>query len=156
MLLAGGDRSRGIYIYIYRERERERKRERDVNYILYGCWWLLLYSAILCSQADSLCSHVILHEWLAFYRAFLISASGVLTALAWLVPHETAAISAQVLCTPDHTTMHHVTSCEATYVRCMLIIILTFLWQLLCSVCWDLYVPSATQTWQQSAVNNPL
>ena len=26
--------------------------------------------------------------------------SGVLTALAWLVPHETAAVSAQILCTP--------------------------------------------------------
>ena len=28
-------------------------------------WWLLLYSTILRSWADSLCSHVILHEWLA-------------------------------------------------------------------------------------------
>ena len=32
--------------------------------------WLLLYSAILCSRADSLCLHVILHEWLAFYSMF--------------------------------------------------------------------------------------
>ena len=61
----------------------------------------LLYNAILCSWADSLCSHVILHKWLAFYSAFLnIHRSGVLTALAWLVPHETVAVSAQVLCTP--------------------------------------------------------
>ena len=29
-------------------------------------WWLLLYSAILHSRADSMRSHVILHEWLAF------------------------------------------------------------------------------------------
>ena len=28
-------------------------------------WWLLLYSTILHSWADSLCSHVILHKWLA-------------------------------------------------------------------------------------------
>ena len=28
------------------------------------------YSAILHSQADSLRSHVILHEWIAFYSAF--------------------------------------------------------------------------------------
>ena len=36
-----------------------------------------------------------------FYSAFLnIHRSGVLTALTWLVPHETAAVSAQVLCTP--------------------------------------------------------
>ena len=64
--------------------------------------WLLLYSTILCSRADSLCSHVILHEWLTFYSTFVftIHRSGVLTALAWLVPHETTAISAQVLCTP--------------------------------------------------------
>ena len=55
-----------------------------------------LYSAILRSRADSLRSRVILHEWLAFYSAFLnIHRSGVLTALAWLVPvHEAAAISA--------------------------------------------------------------
>ena len=30
-----------------------------------------LYSAILRSWADSLRSHVILHEWLDFYSAFL-------------------------------------------------------------------------------------
>ena len=80
-------------------------------------WWLLLYSAILRCRADSLRSHVILQEWLAFYSAFLnIHRRGVLTALAWLVPHETAAVLVQVLCT-----MHHVTSCKATYVnvRCM-------------------------------------
>ena len=39
-------------------------------------------SAILRSRADSLRSHVILHERLAFYSAFLnIHRSGVLTAL---------------------------------------------------------------------------
>ena len=59
-------------------------------------YWSLLYSAILRSQADSLRSHVILHERIAFYSAFLnIHRSGVLTALVWLVPHETAAISAR-------------------------------------------------------------
>ena len=36
-----------------------------------------------------------------FYSVFLnIHRSGVLTALAWLVPRETAAVSAQVQCTP--------------------------------------------------------
>ena len=55
-----------------------------------------LYSAILCSRANSLRLHVILHEWIAFYSAFLnIHRSGVLTALAWLVPHGTAATSAR-------------------------------------------------------------
>ena len=46
-----------------------------------------LYSDILRSRADSLCSHVILHEWQAFLN---IHWSGVLTALTWLVPHEPA------------------------------------------------------------------
>ena len=59
------------------------------------CCWSLLYSAILRSRADSLHSYVILHEWTAFYSAFFnIHRSCVLTAPAWLVPCETAAISA--------------------------------------------------------------
>ena len=44
---------------------------RSINWDLlkwWWWWWLVLYSAILCSQADSLHSHVILHEWLAFYK----------------------------------------------------------------------------------------
>ena len=75
-------------------------------------WWPLLYGAVLHSRADSLRSHVILHEWIAFYSAFFnIHRSGVLTALAWLVPHETAAVSAQVLYTPySHTPGHFMQS----------------------------------------------
>ena len=34
-------------------------------------WWLRLYRAILRSRADSLRSHVILHEWLALCSVFL-------------------------------------------------------------------------------------
>ena len=70
------------------------------------CCWALLYSAILRFRADSLCSHVILHEWIAFYSAFLnIHWSGVLTALAWLVPHETVAILARSVCIIQPCTM---------------------------------------------------
>ena len=60
-------------------------------------YWSLLYRAVLRCWADSLRSHVILHEWIAFfYSAFLnIHRSGVLTALAWLVPHESAAVLAR-------------------------------------------------------------
>ena len=80
--------------------------------------WLLLI-AILRFRADSLRSHVILHERIAFYSAFSnIHRSGVLTALTWLVPHETAAVSVRSVYTII-ITMHHVTSCKATYVRCM-------------------------------------
>ena len=69
-------------------------------------YWSLLYSVLLRFRADSLHSHVILHEWIAFYSAFLnIHWSGVLTALAWLVPHETAAISAFSVYTIQPCTM---------------------------------------------------
>ena len=67
--LIGGDDDYGEHLIVY--------------LIWWWWWWLLLYSAILRSRADSLRSHVILHEWLAFYSAFLnIHRSGVLTALA--------------------------------------------------------------------------
>jgi len=93
------------------QRRAAQKQQADCS-----CCWLLLYSVIL-----SLHSHEILHEWTAFYSAFLnIYWSGVLTALVWLVPHETAAISARSVYTIRVTTMLHVTSCKkATYVRYM-------------------------------------
>ena len=76
------------------------------NALLQNVWvcvcvyWSLLYSAILCSWADSLRSHVILHELIAFYSTFLnIHHSCLLTALARLVPQETAAILACSVCT---------------------------------------------------------
>ena len=84
-----------------------------VHYYYY--YWSLLYSAILRSQADSLRLHVILLEWIAFYCAFLnIHRSGVLTALAWLVPQESAARESQsqrILCTPyNHAPRHFMQS----------------------------------------------
>ena len=40
--------------------------------------------------------------------------------VAWLVPRETAAVSAQALCTPcNHALVYSVTSFKATYVGCM-------------------------------------
>ena len=70
------------------------------------CCWSLLYSTILRFRADSLHSHVILHEWIAFYSAFLnIHRSGILTALAWLVPHETATVSTRSVYTIQPSTM---------------------------------------------------
>ena len=39
--------------------------------------------------------------------------------VTWLVPHETAAISPQVLCTPyKHAPVYSVTSCTATCLQC--------------------------------------
>ena len=78
----------------------------ELNGSCVSYYWSLLYSAILRSRTDSLRSHVILHEWIAFYSAFLnIHRSGVLIALAWLVPHETAAISARSVYTIQPCTM---------------------------------------------------
>ena len=78
-----------------------------MRHVVDQCCSSLLYSAILHSQADSLCLHVILHEWLAVHSAFLnLTKSRVLTVLAWLAPHETAAISVQ-----SHT--HKVHECLA-------------------------------------------
>ena len=93
----------------------------SVLWISRLCWfymlwyWSLLYSTILRSWAYSLRSHVILHEWIAFYNAFLnIHRSGVLTALAWLVPQESAARESQsrhILCTPyNHAPCHFMQS----------------------------------------------
>ena len=66
----------------------------------YYYYWSFLYSAILRFRADSLRSHVILHEWIAFYSAFLnIHRSGVLTALAfclWRRKHAWLACVAEV------------------------------------------------------------
>ena len=88
------------------------------NQVLVIDWMIddRLYSAYSpLSWADSLRSYVVLHEWQGLYSAFFfffffflnIKRSGVLTALAWLVPHETAAVSAQVLCTPyNHAPCH--------------------------------------------------
>ena len=69
----------------------------------YYYYWSLLYSAILSSRADSLRSHVILHEWITFYSAFLnIHRSGVLTEL---LPQESAAISAHSVYTVQPCTV---------------------------------------------------
>ena len=97
-------------------------------------YWSLLYSAILRSWADSLCLHVILHEWIAFYSAFLnIHRSGVLTALAWLVPQESAARESQsrhVLCTPyNHAPFHFMQSHIRKVYACLAVTCHLRFWQ---------------------------
>ena len=85
---------------------------------------------------------MVLHEWVAFYSAFLfvcflkfcccwnIHRSGVLTALVWLVPHETAAISAQVLYTPyNHAPCHFMQSHIRKVYVCLAVTCHLHLWQ---------------------------
>ena len=72
-----------------------------------------LHSAILRSLEQTRCAHMqfYMSEQLFIVRLFLFlistHRSGALTALAWLVPHEAAAISAQVPWTPyNHPPCH--------------------------------------------------
>ena len=55
---------------------------------------------------------------------------GILTALAWLVPHETAAISAQVLCTPyNHAACHFMQSHIRKVYTCLAVTCHLHFWQ---------------------------
>ena len=101
---------------------------------IYVIYWSLLYSAILRSWADSLCSHVILHKWIAFYSAFLnIHQSGTLTTLAWLVPQESAARESQsrrILCTPyNHAPCHFMQSHIRKVYACLAVTYHLCFWQ---------------------------
>ena len=59
-----------------------------------------------------------------------IHRSGVLTALAWLVPHETAAISAQLLCTPyNHAPCHFMQSHIRKVYACLAVTCHLHFWQ---------------------------
>ena len=77
---------------------------------------------------------MILHEWIAFYSAFLnIHRSGVLTALAWLVPQESAARESQswrVLCTPyNHAPCHFMQSHIRKVYACLAVTCHLCFWQ---------------------------
>ena len=59
-----------------------------------------------------------------------IHRSDVLTALAWLVPHETAAVSAQVLCTPyNHAPCHFMQSHIRKVYACLAVTCHLHFWQ---------------------------
>ena len=77
---------------------------------------------------------MILHEWIAFYSAVLnIHRSGVLTALAWLVPQESAAReskSRRVLCTPyNHAPCHFMQSHIRKVYACLAVTCHLHFWQ---------------------------
>ena len=69
-----------------------------------------LYSAILRSLEQTHCTRMwfYMSDQLFITHFFNMHRSGVLTVLTWLVPHETTAVLAQVLCTPyNHAPCHH-------------------------------------------------
>ena len=63
-------------------------------------------------------------------RLTYIHRSGVLTALAWLLPHETAAVSAKVLCAPyNHAPCHFVQSHIRKVFACLAVNCHLHVWQ---------------------------
>ena len=76
-----------------------------------------------------------LHEWLAFYSAFFVlffeyPPKWCSWALAWLVPHETAAVLAQVLHTPyNHVPCHFMQSHICKVYACLAVTCHLHLWQ---------------------------
>ena len=94
-----------------------------------------LYSAILRSLEQTHCVRMWFYMsdklFIArFFFFFYILRSGVLTALAWLVPHETAAISAHVLCTPyNHAPCHFMQSHIRKVYACLAVTCHMHFWQ---------------------------
>ena len=76
-------------------------------------WLMIAYIVLFSTLLSRLTALACGSTWVtSFIARFLnIHRSGVLTALAWLVPHEIAAVSAQVLCTPyNHAPCHFMQS----------------------------------------------
>ena len=89
--------------------------------VLIDDWLMITYIALFSALLSRLTALVCCSTWVtSFIVRFLnIHQSGVLTVLAWLMPHETAAVSAQVLCTPyNHAPCHFLQShiCRCTCV----------------------------------------
>ena len=97
--------------------------------------WLIddhLYSAILWSTVLSrLTALACGSTWVtSFIACFWISTKLVFTVLAWLVPHETAAVSVQVLCTPyNHAPCHFMQSHIRKVYACLAVTCLLHFWQ---------------------------
>ena len=109
-----------LYCWIFNMRvsEEERSARDGVKTRSSSENWLMitytaLFSALLSRLIALACGSTWVTSFIAFFIFFILNIhrSGVLTALAWLVPHETAAVSAQVLCTPyNHVPCHFMQS----------------------------------------------
>ena len=97
--------------------------------------YIALFSALLSRLTALACDSTRVTGFFhsAFYFIFIflnIHRSGVLTALAWLVPHETAAVSAQVLCTPyNHAPCHFMQSHIREVYACLAVTCHVHVWQ---------------------------
>ena len=90
--------------------------------------YIALFSALLSRLNALACGSTWVTSFIA--RFLNIHRSGVLTALAWLVPHETAAVSAQVLCTPyNHAPCHFMQSHIRKVYACLAVTCHLHFWQ---------------------------
>ena len=90
--------------------------------------YIALFSALLSRLIALGCGSAWVTSFIA--RFFNIHLSGVLTALAWLVPHKTAAVSAQVLCTPyNHAPCHFMQSHMRKVYACLAVTCHLHFWQ---------------------------
>ena len=90
-------------------------------------WLMIAYIALF--SASAWVTSFIARFFVCFF-VFNIHRSGVLTALAWLVPHETAAVSAQVLCTPyNHAPCHFMQSHILKVYACLAVTCHLHFWQ---------------------------
>ena len=90
--------------------------------------YIALFSAFLSGLTALACSSTWVTSFIA--RFLIIHRSGVLTALAWLVPHEAAAVSAQVLCTPyNHAPCHFMQNHIRKVYACLAVTCHLHFWQ---------------------------
>ena len=95
-------------------------------------WLMIAYIALFSALLSRLTAFACGSAWVtSFITRFLnIHRSGVLTALAWLGPHETAAVSAQVLCTPyNHAPCHFMQSHIRKVYACLAVTCHMHFWQ---------------------------
>ena len=116
-----------------------------IDWLMNAYNYIALFSDLLRRLTALACDST----WVtSFYSAFLnIHRSGVLTALAWLVPHEKAAVSVQVLCTPyNHAPCHFMQSHIRTVYACLAVTCHLHFWQ----NDWDLLRATAvTRGWNR-------
>ena len=92
--------------------------------------YIELFSALLSRLTALVCGSAWVTSFYCAFFIFYIHRSGVLTALAWLVPHETAAVSAQVLCTPyNHAPCHFMQSHIRKVYACLAVTCHLHFWQ---------------------------
>ena len=96
--------------------------------MIVDCFYIALFSTLEQTHCARLWFYM--SDKLFIVPFLNIHRSGVLTALAWLVLHKTAAVSAQVLCTPyKHAPYHFMQSHIRKVYECLAVTCHLHLWQ---------------------------